>query len=71
MKMQSPSGDRERAGIRISNPSSWLSLLCMVIYTKKGPTIQAGATRPPPQSLRIASSRWRMLLGLFIGLSPP
>lgn len=25
----------------------------------------------PPQSLRIASSRWRMLLGLLIGLPPP
>ena len=44
MKTQSPSGSRGRAGIRISNLLPWLSLLCMVIYTKEEPTMQIGAS---------------------------
>ncbi len=40
MKTQSPSGSRGRAGVRISNPPPWLSLLCMVIYIKEEPAMQ-------------------------------
>ncbi len=52
----------------LDDPSGSMLATIAFAITVRALTKSWGA---PPQSLRIASSRWRMLLGLFIGLSPP
>ena len=52
----------------LTTPSGSMLATIAFAITVRALTKSWGA---PPQSLRIASSRWRMLLGLLIGLPPP